>query len=191
MTLQDRLLSRIVVAESGCWLWTGCLSSGYGRIGIAGSDTGYAHRVSYELFVGPIPEGMVVDHTCHNATDCLGGKSCVHRRCVNPAHLECVTQGDNIRRSPQRGGKFRGRMTHCHQGHEFTPDNTRISSSGARVCRACCNARARKYQSARRQDNRRVDLAGLRAASPELVEAYTDNKPTRVLRFAKPKEEQK
>ncbi len=68
--------------ESGCWLWQASLSeSGYGRI-----DRGYAHRVGYELYVGPVPDGLVLDHLC-----------CV-KQCVNPAHLEPITPGLNLAR---------------------------------------------------------------------------------------------
>lgn len=81
-----------------CWLWTGPMFvTGYGQLGFEGSPR-YAHRVSYEVNVGPIPDGLVIDHTCHNADpDCPGGV-CVHHRCVNPAHLEPVTSEENVRR---------------------------------------------------------------------------------------------
>lgn len=82
-----------------CWLWTGPMFtvSGYGQLGYGGAPL-YAHRVSYEVNVGPIPEGLVIDHTCHNADpDCPGGV-CIHHRCVNPAHLEAVTSDENVRR---------------------------------------------------------------------------------------------
>ena len=71
---------------SGCWLWIGdCTMRGYGRIKVQRKET-YAHRASYELFIGKIPAGLVVDHKCR--TLC----------CVNPDHLEPVTQGENVRR---------------------------------------------------------------------------------------------
>ncbi len=81
-----------VLAESPheCWLWTGFISnSGYGRIGTYGEPmkVGYAHRVSWELLRGPIPEGFEVDHLCRN------------RWCVNPDHLEPVPPEENIRRA--------------------------------------------------------------------------------------------
>ena len=82
-TRRDVLDSGYVVRESGCWEWTGAVSSaGYGRLGA--SD--YAHRASHEEFVGPIPDGHEVDHLCRN------------RICINPAHLEAVTKRENLLR---------------------------------------------------------------------------------------------
>lgn len=67
-----------------CWLWTaGKNNRGYGSIRVAGKPCG-AHRFAYELLVGPIPEGLYIDHICHN------------RACVNPAHLRSVTQKQNL-----------------------------------------------------------------------------------------------
>lgn len=71
---------------SGCWVWTGNLNdSGYGRINVAGRPM-RAHRVSYRLFVGLIPDGLTLDHTCRR------------RACINPQHLEPVTMQENLRR---------------------------------------------------------------------------------------------
>ena len=72
----------------GCWLWTGAVNNfGYGVIGTGGHrGVGYAHRLLYQDVVGEIPDGFVSDHVCCNP------------RCVNPDHIELVTQGENIRR---------------------------------------------------------------------------------------------
>ena len=72
---------------SGCWLWTAAVDeqTGYGRLGI-GTRSVAAHRIAFELFVGPIPDGMVIDHLCRV------------RRCVNPDHLEAVSQRENLLR---------------------------------------------------------------------------------------------
>jgi hypothetical protein len=85
----DRLADRVEIADSGCWIFTGALRNGYGALGAGprGSGLVYAHRVAYEHFVGDIPEGLHLDHLC------------MTRSCVNPAHLEPVTQGENNRRA--------------------------------------------------------------------------------------------
>ncbi len=116
---------------STCWLWTGSISSGgYGGFGIRGTAK-KAHRVSYELIVGPIPEGLELDHLCRV------------RHCVNPNHLEPVTRQENVRRGVGWAGDYgnagkRRRRTHCNHGHEFTPENTQVRSDGlGRACRTC------------------------------------------------------
>lgn len=86
-----------------CWPWLGyVMKRGYGQIGAPGRGSSmlYAHRLSYELAHGPIPDGLTIDHTCHNKDlGCVRGFSCPHRRCVNPAHLEAVSRGENHRRA--------------------------------------------------------------------------------------------
>lgn len=114
-----------------CWPWTGCIleRTGYGLIGSGGNNSRslLAHRVVYELLVGPIPEGMHLDHTCHsNDLVCRGGPTCVHRRCVNPAHLEPVDPPENGRRVPAARRNF------CPQGHRASR-----SSKGDKYCKRC------------------------------------------------------
>ncbi len=104
-----------------CWLWRGATNGqGYGVIGVDGHQR-YAHRLSYELFVGPIPDGLELDHLCRTPA------------CVNPAHLEPVTHQENIR----RGFEARGPLTHCTRGHAFDEVNTYVSPIGFRSCRQC------------------------------------------------------
>jgi hypothetical protein len=97
----------------------------------------------YEVVFGPIPEGLEIDHTCHNvSTSCGGGPTCKHRRCVNPAHLEAVTTKVNCERRPrqnQNDGK-----THCVNGHEFDDENTYNRSDG-RACKECNRRAALAY----------------------------------------------
>lgn len=95
--LSERLMARVSKLDSGCWLWTGTVNgAGYGTIGLgsAAMGKGFVHRVSYELFVGPITKGMIV---CHH---------CDVKRCVNPDHLFLGTYLDNIIDS-QRKGRWR------------------------------------------------------------------------------------
>lgn len=121
----DRLSDKFLVGD-GCWPWTGGKGGKrreYGYISIDGVGVG-AHRVLYELFVGPIPEGLELDHLCRNPG------------CVRPSHLEPVTHQENMRRG------LRGQATHCPRGHEYSGDNL-LDNRGSRGCRACHNARNR------------------------------------------------
>jgi hypothetical protein len=90
---------RQVAKTDECWIWTGALRNGYGAFWVEGRTIG-AHRWAYEHTVGPIPDGLTLDHTCHKR-GCTPGKSCPHRACVNPSHLEPVTTGENTRRGAQ------------------------------------------------------------------------------------------
>ena len=129
-----------VDTSGDCWLWTACrVRKGYGRFFVAGHlpPVMYAHDFAFELLVGPIPDGMGLDHLCHTANGtCEGGSSCQHRRCVNPVHLEPVTTRVNVLRGLSRSG-LNARKTHCQHGHAFTPQNTKVSRAGERRCRTC------------------------------------------------------
>lgn len=112
----DRLLAKISVDSNGCWIWTGAINrdSGYATFTAGPSTTVNGHRVSYETFVGPIADGLVIDHLCRV------------RACINPEHLEAVTQQENVLRSPvSMASRWAGR-THCTRGHEYTSENTRL-----------------------------------------------------------------
>lgn len=129
-----------------CSEWLGPLAgNGYGKFW-----TGYRlidpHRFAYEVFIGPIPEGLTVDHTCHNRSDppCPGGPTCPHRRCTKAVHLEAVPIGVNIRRSPnydpQQGARdkraWAAKITRCPQDHPYNEENT-YWWHGHRQCRTC------------------------------------------------------
>lgn len=103
-----------------CWMWGGLMRrDGYGRAW-TGVGSRRAHRVAYELTVGPIPRGLELDHLCRNPG------------CVNPAHLEAVTHEENVR----RGIRWNLSKTHCPSGHPYDEKNTRWYQ-GRRYCRAC------------------------------------------------------
>jgi hypothetical protein len=109
----------------GCWHWTGRVArDGYGFLHVGGGRYVLAHRWSYEHHVGPIPEGLTIDHLCRV------------RHCVNPEHLEPVTQRVNNLRSESEPAK-NARKTHCKRGHEFTPENTYRHRDGRRECGTC------------------------------------------------------
>ena len=112
---------------STCWLWKRSGSDRYGRMSI-GDHFVSAHRWAYEAFVGPIPEGMQLDHLCRQS------------RCVNPNHLEPVTPRENLLRGDGRPG-INARKTHCKQGHAFDEFNTYWLPNGkGRACKACRSA---------------------------------------------------
>lgn len=135
---EHRFIEKFVLGLDGCWLWTADTNrGGYGLFHITGKRSIGAHRFSYQLFVGPIPTGMHVDHLCRV------------RNCVNPAHLEPVTPKENYRRG-LKGALY----THCKHGHEMTEDNTIRINYGergeARKCRICqLAANRRAYRRAR------------------------------------------
>ncbi|GAA3121571.1 HNH endonuclease [Streptomyces echinatus] len=146
----ERLFSRVTPGRNGCIIWTGPVNpiTNYGQVSRDLDAAGYAHRAAYALLKGEIPVGLVIDHACHNRDpECPGG-NCIHHRCINPHHLDAVTQSENRRRSPHT--KAGARRTHCKHGHEFTPENTRVRTTGARVCIACHKRRQREFTARRR-----------------------------------------
>lgn len=122
-----------------CWLWTGTTAQGYGYM-TAPSHTGSrrsttVHRLAYEHFIGPIPDGLHIDHLCRV------------RNCVNPAHLEPVTCRENIMRGTGVAA-INAHKTQCTHGHPFDEANTYVGASGERECRTCRRQRmAAKYAS--------------------------------------------
>lgn len=119
--------------ESGCWNWKkGIYARGYGRFR-AYRKQHRAHRVSWEIHHGkPIPKSLVIDHLCENT------------RCVNPDHLEAVTQRENILRgnAPAAANVHK---THCPYGHPYDEENTYITTTGKRFCRTCGRRRTKAW----------------------------------------------
>lgn len=112
--------------EGGCLIWSGHLN----QDGYAKAWTGkLVHRVLYEAYVGPVPEGHELDHLCRR------------RNCVNWAHVEPVTHTENVR----RGRSAQREQTHCKRGHEFTEANT-YCHKNHRICRACRGEAVRRYR---------------------------------------------
>lgn len=135
-TLEERFMEKVSIdAETGCWVWQAALHDGYGWFNVDGSPR-LAHRVAYELFVGPIPEGMTLDHACHTQDENCPGGECEHRRCVNPAHLEPVTLAENKARGRSLPAQ-NARKTHCSRGHAYDEANTHVTPDGYRQCRQC------------------------------------------------------
>lgn len=128
--LPERFWSKVRVAESGCWEWTATRSTrGYGRYSIDARPF-QAHRVAYEALLGPIPSGLFTDHLCRV------------RHCVNPAHLEPVTNRENVLRGESHVARLAQR-DHCSSGHAYTAESSYLYR-GARRCRPCKIAEHRK-----------------------------------------------
>jgi hypothetical protein len=89
-----------------------------------------AHRASYEFFVGPIPDGLEIDH--------VWTRGCRHTNCVNPEHLEPVTRAENMRRRAAL-------IVECASGHPYTPENTGRATNGTRYCKSCNRIKANRH----------------------------------------------
>lgn len=125
--LYRRVLSKTVPDGNGCLVWTGAPRADYGLVMLRGKRFG-VHRVTYEYIVGPIPRGLVLDHLCRNT------------RCVNPEHLEPVTDRVNILRGTSFSAQNAVKTT-CPNGHEY---DTAIP--GGRGCRTCRNEATRRWR---------------------------------------------
>lgn len=129
---------------NGCWPWLAAIGSdGYGVFWL-GNRQVTAHAGAYILIRGPVPAGLVVDHLCDNSDpSCSGGSACVHRRCVNPRHLEPVANGTNVLRG-RTSSALNARKRACLRGHPLAGDNLAVLPNGDRRCRTCHAAAARR-----------------------------------------------
>ena len=127
-----------------CWPWIGGIDKqGYGRLSAPRTPRSklwtplLAHRYSYEYFIGPIPFGLVLDHKCRN------------RCCVNPKHLDPVTNGVNTLRG-NGPAAMNARKTHCKRGHSLSGSNVRIATfkngKKSRICRKCMAWHMRNFR---------------------------------------------
>lgn len=145
-----RFWKKVSFKSNDCWQWTGAVGAGdqtggYGQFRDAGK-TVYAHRFSYGMFGGEIPDGLHLDHLCRN------------RLCVNPLHLEPVTCRENLLRGVGMSA-VNAKKTHCSHGHAYTEENIYWRKNGARRCKTCVNA-----QNARSANKNKLnDIGGLNA----------------------------
>jgi hypothetical protein len=128
-TAEERFWAK-VNADGVCWEWTsGKDAKGYGKFRAASKDNKVgAHDFAWENLVGPVPEGLELDHLCRNTA------------CVNPDHLEPVTHSENMKRGalPHIRRAQARKITHCPKGHQYSGENL-IMDNGARKCRKCKN----------------------------------------------------
>jgi hypothetical protein len=125
---------------SGCWIWIGSVtSSGYGQWNYTPDRT--VHRFIYKMFIGSIPDGMVLDHLCRLKT------------CVNPFHLEIVTQRENSRRGLRN--QYTAKL-HCPQGHPYSGNNLSIhfrNGRSYRMCKECGKQSMRRVRARKKGSN--------------------------------------
>lgn len=142
-TLLPRFADKIKIDEHSCWIFNAAKDrAGYGRFCHEGKNI-LAHRYAYEQLLGPIPDGLHLDHYRNNE----GPRNApCSKACCNPEHLEAVPHAVNVRRG--RGGQYQASRTHCPQGHEYNERNTyhytKPAGTPGRGCRVCRGIRSRE-----------------------------------------------
>lgn len=130
----ERFTRKTLRSDNGCWAWTACTNNnGYGSFMFRGK-TYSAHSFIYQVLNRTLTKGEVVDHGCNNPN------------CVNPKHLEAMTQRDNVMKSSGIAAK-RARQTHCIYGHEFGHQSPHLVKSGRRACATCHRQREARRRS--------------------------------------------
>lgn len=126
-----RFWSKVRIIPDCCWEWqAGTTPYGYGHFSLDGRKV-VAHRHAYESLIGPVPEGLQLDHLCRNPA------------CIRPDHLEPVTASENVRRGDM--GRERRHQTHCVNGHLYDDENTYWKPNGMRGCLACRRRTSRRW----------------------------------------------
>lgn len=151
ITPEQRFRKFIQPDDRGCWIWTGTIiaGTGYGQFWLDGGKIP-AHRFAYSHFIGPIPDGLVIDHLCRVPA------------CVNPDHLEPVTPRENVMRGllPSVMKARAAKRTQCIHGHDLFGPNLYLATDGARRCRTCGRAARARYRArvkARKLETRNPD----------------------------------
>ena len=144
----ERFFTKVDMTED-CWMWTASKHPfGHGQFRAEGRKV-FAHRWLYELLVGPIPEGLSLDHLCRVPA------------CVRPSHLEPVTHRENVLRGVGPSA-VNARKTHCPQGHPYNEVNTHVGKKGGRICRTCHRDLVRASYRAKQTQGRDTSLADTR-----------------------------
>lgn len=140
--------------NSGCWLWIAAVRGrpDYGTFSVNNKQV-RAHRWAYEHFIGPVPDGLVLDHLCKVST------------CVNPWHLEPVTNRENLMRGTNRAAQ-NARKMHCARGHRLSGDRVTVNDKGHRVCLECHKIKNKTYREKRRRLAEAGKLAARSASIP-------------------------
>ena len=138
--LKERFWEKVQkTGHSDCWVWMSSKNGrGYGTFAMnkdGHQSTKLAHRVAYELEIGPIPNGLSLDHRCRN------------RLCVNPAHLEPTTIRENLLRAPTTVSTLNSQKMFCPKGHALEGDNLMryYLKKGVRQCRICHNEQTKLW----------------------------------------------
>lgn len=135
--VEERLGDKFTIGP-GCWIWHAAIDdNGYGRVHNPGGSC-LAHVVLYEFVVGPVPDGLELDHTCRTPS------------CVRPSHMEPVTHAENMARVPRELFDSHSHITRCPRDHAYTPANT-YRRNGSRHCKACKLESQRRHRALKRE----------------------------------------